>query len=594
MSKSIPGPSIVGISQMLDDLNINAEMAPAVRDTSHANQLPQKDSPNPWWVPIGNNHETTNLVNAVIRAIEAAAADNPKDFFIDIAQLSPPDPINSGKDLFFEKIEAKLKSEILDTKKPVVIRYFEGCDSPPGGRDNFKDFQIIDRLTKLATQYENLSLYCGYNTRKAGPFPLGAGNLASNEKNVNFDQLKDQADQAGLTSIWTTIQSVFKTFAQYSNAFFPIAIGWNHAKIFAINKTHLVQGGANFWNDYLKGDPNPIDLATAFEGNAAVGAHYFCNYLWNLLIKNRFLTKEAIIGYRKKSEITALLEGVPSYSAARISPFGGMVVASNTLGMTQFEGGEEVFRDIIMNLLYLLFKGLGYEEVQKWMYATMPVVKTFLQALFPDGNNWDLLNFNDYSKNPYYIGRYARNYAMRKATQFIGLSQHKLGLDEHQVIEKLEPTFKTIITKAIKIARPKENADTIWNEIWCKAIFPIDSMMALASASSIDGMEIQIVCSKTSGAGYNDSISKQTYLNMISSLGGNKDAVAFKRTGQYNHSKLTIIDRTLFNVGSENFYPSYNQEFSLWVQEKLVDAAPPKNGFMKQYWDGFWAGASDA
>lgn len=55
--------------------------------------------------------------------------------------------------------------------------------------------------------------------------------------------------------------------------------------------------------------------------------------------------------------------------------------------------------------------------------------------------------------------------------------------------------------------------------------------------------------------------------------------VHFKRTGTsedkkdhnlYSHSKIVCVDRKLMYVGSDNAYPSYNEEHGVWIEDKAT------------------------
>lgn len=619
--------SLFGLNEALEKMDVSSDLRHAVMDKSRKNTLED------WWVPVGRRGERTSLVEALKTAIQTAVKDNPNSYFIDISQLSPPGPTEVVKARVFNDIEDDLKV-LLATGKTVTIRYFEGCDNPPKDKEAFKDYAIVSKLIDLAKEYENLSLYCGYN-RKARIYEPKKTKLSSTNSIVNHDavnaiELSNAEDNEQLSEIKEELKSfMINLIKDLVAKALPIAPSWNHAKIFAINGSHMVQGGANFWNDYLNLDC-PVDLATAFEGYAAVGGHNFCNELWNNLALKRLIPVEngSILAYKRGKELTGPIKLVPSFSEIRFHPFSASeVVAANTLGMLEVGGVTGITRDVFMNAVFLFIKRLEFIKMKNAAAEKDPakrgssllkfyglalefaglLLQQFPNTLVVGGVNVLQLIGKELASgvsgyNQYYVGRYARNYAMRNASSFIGLSQHKLGLDESEVIDPLAPYLKSIImlgaNEVTDVNNKQYKPDDVWNSIWYKALFPMDSMMALAKASKKKKMEIQIVLStkESKPGGYNDSISDETYLSIIEDLGGTRDNVNIKRTsGRANHSKLTIIDKSLFNVGSENFYPSYNQEFSLWIQEKLegggilhTASELPPNGFMKNYWVEFW------
>ncbi|MGC2234929.1 MAG: hypothetical protein WA584_02040 [Pyrinomonadaceae bacterium] len=48
-----------------------------------------------------------------------------------------------------------------------------------------------------------------------------------------------------------------------------------------------------------------------------------------------------------------------------------------------------------------------------------------------------------------------------------------------------------------------------------------------------------------------------------------------------NHSKMVIVDDSLCYIGSDNAYPSFNQEFGIWIDDQ-----PSIQSLITNYWDG--------
>ncbi|KAF2740120.1 hypothetical protein EJ04DRAFT_572427 [Polyplosphaeria fusca] len=57
----------------------------------------------------------------------------------------------------------------------------------------------------------------------------------------------------------------------------------------------------------------------------------------------------------------------------------------------------------------------------------------------------------------------------------------------------------------------------------------------------------------------------------------------------YCHNKIVMVDDQLLYVGSDNAYPSYNEEHGVWIDHKETIEEWKKN-----YWDGLWAWSTDA
>src|SRR4051812_2959320 len=58
------------------------------------------------------------------------------------------------------------------------------------------------------------------------------------------------------------------------------SVSWNHGKILAVNGTHLMTGGANYWPDYEIGSGKVYDTSAKIQGDAALSAHKYLDYFW--------------------------------------------------------------------------------------------------------------------------------------------------------------------------------------------------------------------------------------------------------------------------------------------------------------------------
>lgn len=65
-----------------------------------------------------------------------------------------------------------------------------------------------------------------------------------------------------------------------------IDLGWNHAKLIAVDGIFLHTGGHNMWHKYYLSENPAHDLSVEFEGSVAVDGHHFANQQWNFLEKN--------------------------------------------------------------------------------------------------------------------------------------------------------------------------------------------------------------------------------------------------------------------------------------------------------------------
>ena len=66
-------------------------------------------------------------------------------------------------------------------------------------------------------------------------------------------------------------------------------VSWNHGKIVAVNGTHMMTGGANFWSEYERSGFDIFDMQAKIQGGAAVSAHKYCDYFWEYVSPIRIL-----------------------------------------------------------------------------------------------------------------------------------------------------------------------------------------------------------------------------------------------------------------------------------------------------------------
>ncbi|PMD12686.1 hypothetical protein NA56DRAFT_712856 [Hyaloscypha hepaticicola] len=55
-------------------------------------------------------------------------------------------------------------------------------------------------------------------------------------------------------------------------------------------------------------------------------------------------------------------------------------------------------------------------------------------------------------------------------------------------------------------------------------------------------------------------------------------------TYYYNHSKIVCVDDKMLYVGSDNAYPSYNEEHGAWIED-AAEVSSWKTKFWDQMWD---------
>ena len=51
----------------------------------------------------------------------------------------------------------------------------------------------------------------------------------------------------------------------------------------------------------------------------------------------------------------------------------------------------------------------------------------------------------------------------------------------------------------------------------------------------------------------------------------------------YCHNKIVVVDRKIMYVGSDNAYPSYNEEHGVWIEHKATI-----DNWFTSFWDKYW------
>ncbi len=374
---------------------------------------------------------------------------------------------------------------------------------------------------------------------------------------------------------------------------------WNHAKIFALNGSQLVTGGGNYWPEYGQGQTFLFDLSMRIGGDAAIDAHNYANYLWGYLsdIPSTDTCSCSFGNYTKElskfeaSKKAPLLTDFPtnggSTRALTVSRIGNW--PSQTGYPVQFVDGV---RDFVVNVIAVLAEKHGDDTL------TAAVVDAVA-----DENLRDVLRELGIGINPAaWASRYARNYAICRAQSSLRLSQQALVMDD--LVHYGPPAYKELVA-AINKALGTD---------WDGFIWPFDTLSALGNALATFSQNpnvpgtVQIVCSTPSNAtGYEDPISPAEFRQkLISIMTGMSEMGSIKPLGKIsdivskrveyrrvdnnlsspshaNHAKLVVVDEALCYIGSDNFYPGYNEESGIWIDDQQAIQR-----FVAEYWTGLW------
>jgi hypothetical protein len=336
------------------------------------------------------------------------------------------------------------------------------------------------------------------------------------------------------------------------------------------------------------------------KGDAAIDAQQFANYFWKYLEEIPSWDKLSCSMKNSTSDIKDWSDN------ARAPQFGDFEAnTGSTPILTVARNGNwpsvrgfpvqvaDGLRDFFINVLAALAEArLGHGN------SVVP----FVTRALDDSNPRFRSALKGAQINPAaWASRHARNYAIGQAQSSIRFSQQKFVMDDLMT----QSNYKQLVSKINEVLKTK----------WDGYIWPYDTLSALGyaltnislHAPQSDG--VQIVGSTPSiKESYEDPVSGQQFkhrlagvmkgmrdLGYIKPEGNISDIVdkrlTYKRVvgatnpGDHgNHSKLIVVDDSVCYVGSDNVYPSYNEEFGVW----LDNDARAISSFVSDYWKGLW------
>ncbi|HEY2718627.1 MAG TPA: hypothetical protein VGI52_03285 [Solirubrobacteraceae bacterium] len=378
-------------------------------------------------------------------------------------------------------------------------------------------------------------------------------------------------------------------------------MSWNHAKIFALNGSQLVTGGANYWPEYGQGQTVLFDLSMRISGDAAIDAHNYANYLWAYLSD---IPETDTCSFSSGNYTSQLSKFESSNKAPLLTDFptnsgSTPALTASRIGNWPSQTGYPVqvidgIRDFIVNVIAVLAEKNGDDKS----------IASVVNAV-TDENLRDELHELGIDINPAaWASRHARNCAISHAQSRLCLSQQALVMDD--LIVYGPEAYKELV------ARINEMLGTSWNGY----IWPFDTLSALGTALATFSQNpnvpgtVQIVCSSPSNAtGYEDPITAADFRQkLISIMTGMSEMGYIKPVGSIseivskrveyrrvddtpsptpplhaNHAKLVVVDEALCYVGSDNLYPGYNEESGVWVEDQQAILR-----FVEEYWNGLW------
>lgn len=588
-------------------------------------------SDKPWWVfsPYGSWNEPLTLPtpspleHAVLQAIPGGGEAN--ECFIDITNLEQGDAV-FFTDQYGNIVQALANfiNSLPSTVTP-VIRYLLGFSRHQRPQDDGFVKALYDGNR---FKHPTARLYCG-NFSPSFPYitdgrmttdvlPGGTVNgiikWLEDEIRRLWDWFKGEVRKYA-SEMYRELQKMESVIIPWIKRYIhisPLPVSWNHAKIFAVNGKNLVTGGANYWSAYATGKEHDFvfDLSMSINGGAAVDAHayadYFWGYLWNIPPTDEIswcqtnLLKDDIGRFQHPEQMIPMYTATPAH-AGNIS---ALSVAKNGNWPSHYLGVPaqifDAIRDFILNLVAAVLQ--QHHLGSGWI--------TLAVKLLDDDNEEFRKILQDAGISPAaWMSRHIRNVAVARAQRCVRMSQQTFVQDA----VKMSSEFKKLLGEI----------NSYLGTNWDGCFWPYDTMMALGyalanisnrKAGTADcGVELVVSTTNAAQGGYQDNTTAAAFkdklagimsvmhdLGYIKLTGSSKDVIknflAYKRIDDNltnpkhaTHAKLAVVDDSVCYIGSDNAYPSYNQEFGLWIDDR--DSI---NAFIKDYWNHLWNFAQPA
>lgn len=577
-----------------------------------------------WWIfiPYGTTINSIPTQSPLEAALQAALSQAGSTMCcIDVLDLN-----NNSENGFFTDAPsgyvsvassfATLLNGLPDSVTP-VIRYLTGRGPSAANSDGFATALCSAGITNARAKL----YYCNFTPDMiniGSPRPASTARVEAmrgvsiNLWQIILDAIKDV--DADLYDILKDIEAstILGWVERFIDACADTSGSWNHSKMLAINGEILVTGGFNFWSGsrYESGASWLFDTGCTINGPAAQDAQAYVNSLWayaNGVAQNSAIAPQA----------TSLTGGKPSFSYATAPIFDLTATDPGSLdaltiaktGMLTYDGvGSPALildgiRDFLINIIAVL-------DVQQ-TDSTGAVTAFLVEDLLNDTNAAFQTLLGTVGVTPaVWASRYARSVTVASATQVVRLSQQKLIMDD---LYNGSSDFQDLV------AEINTELGLQGSAAWDGFIRPYDLFAAMgaalatmsAASGSPTGIEIIGSTSSSSGGGYEDPVVIATFLSDLATLmDGLKSGgyIAFEGTASQiaqtylayrridnpaksppnhaNHSKVVVVDDALMYVGSDNAYPSYNDEFGVWI-----DDTTSISDYVEQVWNQTWSAA---
>jgi phosphatidylserine/phosphatidylglycerophosphate/cardiolipin synthase-like enzyme len=313
----------------------------------------------------------------------------------------------------------------------------------------------------------------------------------------------------------------------YAAGMMVTVASWNHSKIIAVDGRYSIVGGHNlWWSDYLCSAP-VHDVSMQVEGPAALQAHRYCNRLWSHV---SYWSRRAIGIYSndydgRSSRIgNASLGGVtPPVSPGRGST---PILAVGRTGIMDWgKGNQSDYAFVMAMLMAKQSIKLSQQDFLLVAVADPRLAAALASAILRDVSVSIVLT------TPGATSGAGAGYTTGATIEAVAVTLTALTMSLAVGLRIPPERATALLLKNLRIAPIRFSADKEW---------PAERA--------------------------NDQCGQAKVARKIA-----------------NHAKVWIVDDHMFYVGSQNAYPSDNQEYGY-----IVEGAAETAQLLEQYWNPLW------
>jgi hypothetical protein len=327
---------------------------------------------------------------------------------------------------------------------------------------------------------------------------------------------------------------------------------FNHAKIIAVDGDRAIVGGHNLWPSAYLG-PSPVhDVSGLFQGEAAAGAHQFCNRLWTQTLGDTTVLRKGTITSVSRDagrppNFTPRTDIDHHYGTARMLGIGrlGGMASTTSIGSNAGVSARLMALCRAKYAIRMSQMSLDFDFGDFDFYTCLALVKAMRAGVhvYLVASNEDTDGYEGHVRKT--VQRLAYLYVCERLgifkTRFENPARDDLAA---WLAASLDPPGNITCTRI----PTKDEINT--------SLIELNERMSVARLYFSPGVDYW--------------------------LAGGKNKIMAG-----NHAKVFIIDDTHFYVGSDNCYESGSvhglQEYGYLIEDQSATAE-----FMTTYWDKLW------